>query len=125
MTIHYNKTELKEVRRYLRQNQTYCEKIIWMYLKNRKLLYKKFRRQYSIDYFVIDFYCPELKLAIEIDGEIHDLDEQKTKDKHRQEYIEAYGVKFLRLKNEEILGNPNKAFLKIENEIKKLIRPHP
>ncbi len=80
----------------------------------------RFLRQYSIDNYVIDFYCSKLKLAIEIDGDIHDLQDQKEYDKNRQEYLENFGVTFIRIKNEELLGNPNKAFEKIENEVNRL-----
>ncbi|MFO7525604.1 MAG: endonuclease domain-containing protein [Ignavibacteriaceae bacterium] len=111
MTKHYNKKELKETRRLLRKNQTYTEKIVWMYLRNRQMDGYKFRRQYSVDKFVIDFYCPKLKLAIEIDGSIHNETGQKEYDIKRQEHLESFGIKFLRLTNEEIEGNPNKARL--------------
>lgn len=76
MTEHYNKKSEKEKRRKLRQNQTYSEKIVWRYLRNREMLGYKFRRQYSIDNYIIDFYCPRLQLAFEIDGEIHDDPDQ-------------------------------------------------
>ncbi|MBS4034045.1 MAG: DUF559 domain-containing protein [Ignavibacterium sp.] len=120
MTKHYNKKELKETRRLLRKNQTYTEKIVWMYLRNRQMDGYKFRRQYSVDNFVIDFYCPKLKLAIEIDGSIHNEPDQKEYDFKRQEHLETFGINFLRLTNEEIDGNPNKAFEKIESKIKEL-----
>jgi len=120
MTKHYNKTELKVRRRELRKNQTLAEKIMWTHLRNRQLLGFKFRRQYSVDNFVIDFYCPKLKLAIELDGNIHDLPEQKEYDKKRQMHIETYGISFIRISNEEYLGNPNKAFDRIEREIKNI-----
>ena len=120
MTKHYNKKELKETRRHLHKNQTYTEKIVWMYLRNRQMEGYKFRRQYSVDKFVIDFYCPKLKLAIEIDGSIHNEPDQKEYDVKRQEYLETFGIKFLRLTNEEINGNPNAAFEKIEKTIEEL-----
>lgn len=81
----------------------------------------RFLRQYSVDNYVIDFYCPRLKLAVEIDGDIHDLPEQKEYDIERQKYLEGFGIKFIRIKNEELFDNPNKAFEKIENEIKKTL----
>jgi very-short-patch-repair endonuclease len=117
MTIHYNKSNEKEKRRQLRRNQTLAEKLVWMYLRNRQTKGVKFRRQYSIDNYVIDYYSPKLKLAVEIDGGIHDLPEQKEHDILRQKYLEDYGTTFIRIKNEELFGNPNKAFEKIENEI--------
>ena len=80
----------------------------------------KFKRQYSVDHFVIDFYCPELKLAVEVDGESHNNPEQREYDIKRQKYLERFHIKFVRIKDEELLGNPNKAFMKIEDEIKLL-----
>ena len=117
MTKHYNKKSEQEKRRQLRNNATYCEKIVWLHLKKRQLGYR-FLRQYSVDHFVIDFYCPELKLAVELDGNVHDIPEQKSYDKVRQKYLEAFGIKSIRIKNEEFLGNPNKAFGRIEKAIK-------
>lgn len=118
MTKHFNKKEETEKRRLLRKKQTFTEKILWTHLRNRQALDYKFRRQYSIDHFIIDFYCPELKLAIELDGDVHGVPEQKEYDKARQKYLEAFGIKFIRIKNEEYIGNPNKAFGKIEEAIK-------
>ena len=81
----------------------------------------KFKRQYSVDHFVIDFYCTELRLAVEIDGGTHNNPEQQKKDIGRQKYLEAFNIKFVRIKDEELFVNPNKAFKKIEQAIK-LIR---
>ena len=80
----------------------------------------KFRRQYSVNHFVIDFYCRELKLAVEIDGESHNNPEQQKKDISRQKYLESFKIKFVRIKDEELFGNPNKAFNKLETAIKLL-----
>ena len=117
MTKHYNKKEMKERRRQLRANMTYCEKIIWMYLRKRQMK-ERFLRQYSIDNYVIDFFCPRLKLAIEIDGNVHEEFEQKEYDEGRQDYLEKFGIIFIRITNEELDSNPNKAFEKIEEKIK-------
>lgn len=117
MTKHFNKSIETEKRRLLRKQQTFTENILWMHLRKRQTLGYKFRRQYSVDHFVIDFYCPELKLAVELDGSVHEIPEQKNYDAARQKYLEAFGIKFVRITNEEFLGNPNKAFSKIENEI--------
>jgi very-short-patch-repair endonuclease len=73
--------------------------------------------RYSVDQFIIDFYCPKLKLALEIDGSVHDEPDNKEYDIKRKEYLETFGIKFLRLTNEEINSNPNKVFMKIENAI--------
>lgn len=118
MTKHFNKTSEKEKRRKLRRDQTFCEKTLWTYLRDRKTLGYKFRRQYSVDHYVIDFYCPELKLAIELNGSVHDLPDQKEYDAYRQEYLEKFGIIFCRITNEELMGNANVAFEKIEYIIK-------
>jgi len=120
MIEHFNKTSEKEKRRNLRRDQTYCEKILWIYLRDRKTLGYKFRRQYSVDHFVIDFYCPQLKLAIELDGSVHDLPDQKEYDAYRQEYLEKFGITFCRITNDELMSNAKMAFEKIENAIKLL-----
>ncbi len=92
---------MKETLRHLRANQTLTEKIVWAELKNRKFMNLKFRRQYPIGGFILDFYCAELKLAIEIDGKIHER--QKEYDKFRQELIEQKDLRFIRVTNEEVV----------------------
>ncbi len=119
MTKHYNKKSEQEKRRSLRKNMTYCEKIVWLNLRKRQLGYR-FLRQYSVDHFVIDFYCPDLKLAIEVDGASHNDPERQKNDISRQKYLEAFNIKFVRIKDEDLLGNPNLAFMKIEDAIKLL-----
>jgi len=119
MTEHYNKKSEQEKRRNLRNDMTYCERVIWLHLRKKQLGYR-FLRQYSVDHFVIDFYCPKLKLAIEIDGGIHEDPYQRRYDLIRQKYLENYGITFLRIKNEEFLGNPNRCFKRISEAIKDL-----
>jgi very-short-patch-repair endonuclease len=121
MTKHYNKKSEQEKRRQLRKNMTYCEKLVWMYLRKKQMGYR-FLRQYSVDKYVIDFYTPKLKLAVEIDGEVHNIPEQKEHDEQRQKKIEQFGIIFVRITNEELLGNPNKAFDKIEEAIRLLVQ---
>ncbi len=105
MTQLYNQNSEKDKRRQLRQNITKAEKLIWDKLRDRQLENCKFRRQYSVDKFVIDFYSPELKLAIEIDGESHFINGTTEYDKARQEFIESAGIKFLRFTNNDVYAN--------------------
>jgi very-short-patch-repair endonuclease len=119
MTEHYNKKSEMEKRRTLRKEMTFCGRIIWIHLR-RKQLGVRFLRQYSVDDYVIDFYCPELKLAIELDGSVHDKPDQKEYDAYRQEYLEKYDITFLRITNDELMGNANMAFDRIEEVINKL-----
>jgi len=82
--------------RYLRKEETEAEKILWEEIRNNKLGVK-FRRQHPIDKFIIDFYAPKIKLAIELDGEIHK--ENKEYDKMRTEYLNSKNIKVLRFWN--------------------------
>jgi very-short-patch-repair endonuclease len=120
MTKHYNKTSEKEKRRKLRQNSTRSEDLVWRFLRNRQMFGYKFRRQYSIDKYVLDFFCPEIKFAVELDGATHHDPEQKVYDNKRQKYLEAYGIKFIRIPDEDLFGNPDMVFEKIEKAIKDL-----
>ncbi len=96
-----NKASFKKRRRCLRTCQTEAEKILWYKLK-AKQLGVKFRRQFNIDYYIVDFYSHELKLIIEIDGYIHAEKENKKKDIIRQKYLQQNGYFVLRYRNEQI-----------------------
>ncbi len=84
---------------------TKAEVVLWSRLKGRQLLGLKFRRQHSIGPFILDFYCPELKLAIEVDGASHFLGDSPVYDAERQSYIENFGIRFLRFTNLDVLEN--------------------
>ena len=87
----------------LRNNMTVAEILLWNKLKGKQLLGYDFHRQKPIDRFVIDFFCPELLLAIEIDGDSHDG--KLRKDDRRQREIEKFGVRFLRFSDQEVKQN--------------------
>ena len=82
-----------------------AETVIWSKLKGRQLLGYKFRRQYSVDRYIVDFYCPEMKLAVEIDGDSHFQNDVESNEKYRQAFIESFGVQFLRFTNEDVFKN--------------------
>ena len=107
MTQYFNRVSEKDKRRSLRNNMPKAETVIWSKLKGKQLLGYKFRRQYSVDRYVIDFYCPELKLAVEIDGDSHFQNDAESDDKYRQAFIESFGVQFLRFTNEDVFKNPD------------------
>ncbi len=97
----YNKN-LKEFARRLRNNSTLAEVILWdKLLKRKQLRGYSFLRQRPIDNYIVDFFSKELKLVIEIDGEIHKY--QKRKDKIREEKIKNLGYSVIRFRNEDIL----------------------
>ncbi|NJM70842.1 MAG: DUF559 domain-containing protein [Scytonema sp. RU_4_4] len=120
MTQLYNKDSEKDKRRLLRQNITKAEKLIWEKIRDRQLENCKFRRQYSIDKFVIDFYSSELRLAIEIDGESHFREDAAECDKARQEFIELAGIKFIRFTNNDVYANLSGVLESIAQNIKNL-----
>ena len=119
MTRIFNRANEKEKRRKLRNNMTGAEKLLWERIRRRQLRNKRFLRQYGVEKYVIEFYCPEIKLAIEVDGDTHESEEEILYDKNRQEEIENYGITFLRIKNEEIFVNIENVELKIETFIDK------
>jgi very-short-patch-repair endonuclease len=105
MTEIFNKKEYEKKRRYLRKNMTKAEIFLWSKLKGKQLNGLKFRRQCGINNYVVDFYCPELKLAIEIDGGVHYYDSRAIFDKQRQRDIEDLGIKVLRYTNNDVIKN--------------------
>ena len=84
---------------------TEAEIFLWSKIKGKQLNGLKFRRQCGINNYVVDFYCPELKLAIEIDGDVHGYYSQIVSDKQRQRAIEDLGIKVLRYTNNDIIRN--------------------
>ena len=95
---------IRNFARELRQPQTPAEATLWKHLRNRNLEYK-FRRQHAIKFFIIDFYCAQLKLCIEIDGDTHLEKEQKEYDTARTEYLEFLGRKVIRFTNNDVRFN--------------------
>ncbi|MBI3784425.1 MAG: DUF559 domain-containing protein [Deltaproteobacteria bacterium] len=104
MTLHYNRHRERDKRRSLRNNATQAELQLWSVLKGRQLGIK-FRRQHSIDAFVVDFYAPSCRLAIEVDGEAHDSSEAKQYDLERTAYLQRFGIRVLRFSNAEVVAN--------------------
>ena len=105
MTEIFNKKEFVKKRQYLRKRMTKAEIFLWSKLKGKQLNDLKFRRQYGINNYVVDFYCPEQKLAIEIDGDVHGYNSRMIHDKQRQRGIEALGIKVLRYTNNDVIKN--------------------
>nr|WP_293834586.1 endonuclease domain-containing protein [uncultured Arsenicibacter sp.] len=98
--IHNRKT-LEEIRRTLRREATSAEQLLWQQIRNKQLGYK-FRRQHSIGSFVVDFYCPEKRLVLEIDGNIHDKPDIQINDRERDCVLADMYIRVLRIKNDDI-----------------------
>jgi very-short-patch-repair endonuclease len=89
----------------LRRNMTLAEVLLWKRLKMKGINNAKFRRQHPINIFIVDFYCHEIKLVIEIDGEIHDNKEVNEYDQGRTAELEKYGIKVIRFSNNQVICN--------------------
>ncbi|MEI6429711.1 MAG: DUF559 domain-containing protein, partial [Pseudanabaena sp. ELA607] len=98
-------TTLLEQVRELRKNQTSAEKVFWEIVRTKRFLGLKFRRQHQIGNYIVDFYCHDRKLVIELDGEIHNQPEQQQRDRQRSEYLNSLGLTVLRFTNQEIFQN--------------------
>ncbi len=101
----FNRSRYNQKRKDLRNNMPNAEVILWSQLKNKQFHNLKFRRQYGVGVYIIDFYCPKLKLAIELDGHSHYVEGVEEYDKQRQEYIESFGIHFLRFTNNDVYEN--------------------
>jgi very-short-patch-repair endonuclease len=114
--IPYN-PKLKQYARYLRNNSTLSEILLWKQIKN-KALGIEFHRQVPIDEFIVDFYCHELMLAIEIDGISHDF--KYENDLRWQGELENLGVHFIRFDDQEVKNNMFSVLLELQQKIEEL-----
>ncbi len=103
---------LKAIARQLRNNGTLSEALLWRYLKGKQMGGYDFDRQKIIGNFIVDFFCNELMLAIEIDGDSHNL--KTDQDEERQKILEGSGVRFLRFTDEEVKKNLEGVVVAIE-----------
>ncbi len=101
------------IRRKLRNSATFAERILWYSLRGSQLDGRKFTRQKGIGPYIVDFYCAEEKLAIELDGSVHDEPEVQRYDQAREEFLCREGVKVLRFKNDEFLENGDRVIAAI------------
>ena len=109
--------------RLLREKMTKAETKLWFYLKNKKLKGFKFRRQHPLHLFIVDFYCHELGLIIEVDGAYHEEQEQIVEDKKRTELIKFQGLRVIRFTNKEVLTDIDCVLLKITEVINDIKYP--
>ncbi len=116
----FNKKELKGLRRIHRNNMPKAEVVLWTILKGKQMDGYKFRRQHSVENFILDFYCPKLRLGIEVDGPSHFKTGAKEKDDKRQKIIESHKIKILRFTNLDIYENLEGVYSKIWEEIQKI-----
>jgi len=94
-----------DIKRRLRSNMTGPEAQHWSRLRARQLQGLKFRRQHGIGPYIVDFYCPEQSLVIEVDGDSHADADQVVKDRQREQYLQSLGLRIIRYINDDILEN--------------------
>ena len=116
--IPYN-PRLKELAKQLRKNATLSEVLLWKHLHQKKMKGYDFDRQKPMLEYIVDFYCKDLKLAIEIDGNSHHYEEAFKADLRRQTEIETYGVHFLRFTDQQIKHDLLNVLFEIETWIEK------
>jgi len=111
-----------ETAKLLRNNMTYPENILWEKLKGKKICGVRFRRQHPIKFFIADFYCHEIKLVVEVDGEIHN--DKTDYDDGRSAEMEKFGILVLRVTNSEVETSLEEVIYKIETTVnERLISP--
>lgn len=103
----YNDPKFKSRRKKLRNASTHAEIELWSLLKNSQLAEKKFRRQYGVGPYILDFYCPEMRLAIELDGSSHGSEFKQIYDQERTTYLEGLNIAVLRFENKAVYDAPD------------------
>jgi len=117
-----NPKKTKKTRQYLRNNMTKWEVRLWNDLKGKKMFGFKVRRQYGIDNYIIDFYCPKLKLAIELDGDVHYYRDKMESDIRKDQLLTDAGIKLIRLKNEDLAEDYESIVIFLEDLFKSRAR---
>ena len=114
-----NDPALKQRRQELRINQTKAEKTFWAHVRNRQFYGMRFFRQYSVGPYILDFYCPALKLAVELDGGQHTESENREReyDVARSEYLKARHIEVMRFWNHEVLLDAGSILMKLREKV--------
>lgn len=102
--------------REMRKNPTEAEELLWKSLRGGRLNKLKFRRQQPLKGKILDFYCEEVRLGVEVDGEIHFTDEQKNYDRLRTDFLAEYGIKIIRFTNDQVINKMKEVLSSIKEE---------
>ncbi len=100
-----NLKTLKPQRKHLRNHSTSAEATLWNYLKNSQLEGRKFRRQHSVEFYILDFYCASERINIELDGQEHFEGYGLVQDEKRDEFLKSLNIKVLRFENNQVFEN--------------------
>ena len=111
----FNPQDSHDKRRELRHNATPTERTLWTHLQGRQRLSYKFRRQFGIGPYILDFYCTQLRLCIEVDGESHLTEEARKHDQRRNEYLRGLGIHTMRFPNDQVRNNWDQVIQSIDS----------
>jgi very-short-patch-repair endonuclease len=115
------KPSIFKLAKELRENETEAEKALWTKLNKNQIFGFQFRRQHPINVFVADFYCPKIKLVIEVDGNIHEILEYEAHDIGRSGVLNDFGITVIRFTNDQILNDLDGTVNQIQITVKELI----
>ena len=121
----HNRKYLKDYRRDLRNNLTSAEATLWKLIKSKQMEGRKFRRQHSVGNYIVDFYYPSEKLAIELDGDGHFTQAGYVQDQEKEEFLSNHGIRLLRFENNEVFEATEAVLELIKKEFKKSTTPYP
>ena len=115
------KPEIFKLAKELRKLETEAEKQLWSKLNKNQIIGLQFRRQHPINRFIADFYCPKIKLIIEVDGSTHELPEYQSHDIGRSEILNDFGMTVIRFTNEQIIEQTDSTVEEIKTICKNLL----
>ncbi len=116
LVLHVNNLPvLRTFRKELRHHLTPAEAKLWTLLKQSQLDGRKFRRQHSVGYYILDFYCPSERLAVELDGAVHDSESAQEYDRERDMFLGYYRIKVLRFENKLVFQQTEAVLMEIKN----------
>lgn len=116
----YNDPEYKELRKELRQKQTLVENLLWQKLRKKQMLGYKFFRQFGVLNYILDFYCPKLRLSIELDGGYHQNKLIKESDRCRTNELNSLNITEIRFNNDQVLNDMDSVLKQIQQKISAL-----
>src|ERR1041384_6142740 len=119
-----NRRAQKNLRNRLRNSTTSAEAILWTCLQQRKLLGRKFRRQFGIGRYIVDFYCPECRLAIELDGASHFAANAEERETIRTTYLQRQGIRIIRFENRAIYQDIELVLETIRENLRQTVPPN-
>ena len=114
----YNTSSVASKRKELRNSSTAAEAVLWRHLQRRQLSGKKFRRQASIGPYIVDFYCPECRLVVELDGAPHFNVVAAEYDARREQYLQERGIRVIRFENRTIFADVESVLQAIRENVR-------